>query len=262
MLCRLVNNTRFFFATVLGSVFCLTASSQTPKGLITENKQVVAAGKTRALVIGISKYQYIDSLEYADRDAQMFADYLRQAHFWGIHKDDVTLLINDKAKNGDVITQLARIAQVSQPGDNLIFYFSGHGDVETITQFNNGYLLAYDTYSNNYIAGALPISFLKELFVTLINKNIRIIVVTDACRSGKLAGGMKGSEFVAAAISNMWNTEIKILSTQPGRLSYEGTEWGNGRGVFSWYLIKGLNGEADANNDSLITIAELDMYVG
>ena len=133
-----------------------------------------------------------------------------------------------------------RIAKASNPGDNLLFYFSGHGDVETITQFNNGYLLAYDTYNNNYIAGALPISFLKELFVTLLNKNVKVLLVTDACRSGKLAGGMKGAEFAASAISNMWKNEIKILSSQPGQLSFEGTKWGNGRGVFSYYLVKGL----------------------
>jgi tetratricopeptide (TPR) repeat protein len=243
-------------------VLQFSAFPQTPKGITVEDKESIAAGKTRALIVGISKYQYIDSLQYADRDAQVFADYLRNNSFWGIDKDDVTLLVNDKAKNGDMITQLARIAQVSKPGDNLLFYFSGHGDVETLTQFNNGYLLAYDTYSNNYIAGALPISFLKELFVTLLNKDVKILLVTDACRSGKLAGGMKGAEFAASAISNMWKNEIKILSSQPGQLSFEGTKWGNGRGVFSYYLINGLNGEADANKDSSITLSELEMYVG
>ncbi len=245
------------FLLIGGSVY-----SQSTRDVSRVESGMANEGKTRALIIGISKYQYIDSLQYADRDAQVFAEYLKSNSFWHVGKDDITLLVNDKAKNGDLITQLARIAKASNPGDNLLFYFSGHGDVETITQFNNGFLLAYDTYTNNYIAGALPISFLKELFVTLLNKNVKVLLVTDACRSGKLAGGMKGAEFAATAISNMWKNEIKILSSQPGQLSFEGTKWGNGRGVFSYYLVKGLNGEADANKDSSITLAELEMFVG
>lgn len=236
--------------------------SQNPKGAITTNEQVVGTGKTRALVIGISRYQFIDSLQYADTDAEVFAEYLRSSSFWNIDKEDITLLVNDKAKYGDLTVQLQQTALQCKPGDNLLFYFSGHGDVETNTLFNRGFLLAQDTYSSNYMANGLRVDDLKDLFVTLLTNNVKVIVITDACRSGKLSGGMKGAEFTAAAIKSIWRNEIKILSSQPGQLSYEDRKWGNGRGVFSYYLINGLNGEADANKDSLITLAELEMYVG
>ncbi|MBP9103981.1 MAG: caspase family protein [Chitinophagaceae bacterium] len=242
--------------------FSLLGFSQTPKGIILDTQEDVVQGKTRALIVGISKYEYVDTLQYADVDAKMFAQYLQQNGFWGIQKEDVTLLTNDKAKYGDLTVQLQRIAMISKPGDNLLFYFSGHGDVETQTIFNRGYLLAYDTYSSNYMANGLRVDDLKDLFVTLLSNNIKVIIVTDACRSGKLAGGLKGAEFTATAISNMWKNEIKILSSQPGQLSYEDKKWGNGRGVFSYYLINGLNGEADTNKDSTITLSELEMYVG
>ena len=253
---------RLFILFLSLSFLFTTTFSQTPKGLIVTEKEAAPPGKTRALIVGISKYEYIDTLQYADRDAKMFADYLRQNNFWGINKDDITLLTNDKAKYGDLTVQLQRIAMVSKPGDNLLFYFSGHGDVETQTLFNRGYLLAYDTYSSNYMANGLRVDDLKDLFVTLLTNNVKVIVVTDACRSGKLAGGLKGAEFTAAAISSMWKNEIKILSSQPGQLSYEDKKWGNGRGVFSYNLINGLNGEADVNKDSSITLSELEMYVG
>ena len=256
------NRIKFFFFLFASLTTHCFLFSQAPKGFIVSEKEAAAPGKTRALIIGISKYEYIDTLQYADRDAEMFADYLRQNKFWGINKDDVTLLINDKARYGDLTVQLQRIAMVSKPGDNLLFYFSGHGDVETQTLFNRGYLLAYDTYSSNYMANGLRVDDLKDLFITLLTNNVKVIVVTDACRSGKLAGGLKGAEFTAAAISSVWKNEIKILSSQPGQLSYEDKKWGNGRGVFSYYLINGLNGEADVNKDSSITLSELEMYVG
>ena len=236
--------------------------SQTPKGVITTNEKTTAPGKTRALVIGISRYQFIDTLSYAAADAAVFAAYLQSSSFWNIEKGDITVLLNDQAKYGDLTVQLQQVALQCQPGDNLIFYFSGHGDVETNTIFNRGFLLAQDTYSSNYMANGLRVDDLKDLFVTLQTNNVRVIVITDACRSGKLSGGIKGAEFTAAAIKNIWKNEIKILSSQPGQLSYEDQKWGNGRGVFSYYLIRGLNGEADANKDSSVTLAELEMYVG
>jgi len=239
------------------------ASAQDSKGVIEDDNTLThPIGKTRALVIGISKYQYINPLTYADKDAEEFSRFLASNRFWNIPTDDIKLLTNENAKCGDIIAELSRIIQISKPGDRVIFYFSGHGDIETITQFNNGYLLTYDTYKNNYITGAVAVNFLKEVFLTLLNKDVKVFMFTDACRSGNLAGGLKGTEFATAAISSMWKNEIKILSSQPGQLSYEDKKWGNGRGVFSYYLTQGLSGAADDNKDSLITLSELETYVG
>ncbi len=244
------------------SFYCITASSQEPKGLKPAEQTVISTGKTRALVIGISDYLYIDKLNYAHRDAEIFASYLAGNKYWKAKSSDITLLINEQAKRGTILAELQRIAILSKPGDNLVFYFSGHGDVETITMFNKGYLLAYDTYSNNYMAGGVSVNDLKDVFVTLTSNNVKVIVITDACRSGKLAGGVKGTEFTATSLKPIWNNEIKILSSQPGQLSQEGKQWGDGRGVFSYYLVNGLEGAADQNRDSLITLSELEAYVG
>ena len=249
---------------LLLSLLILSATSsvaQNTKGITEENQPDEVIGKSRALIIGISKYEHVESLEYADKDALEFSRFLIGNKFWNIPSEDISLLTNEKAKCGDVISELGRLAQVSKKGDRLIFYFSGHGDVETITQFNNGYLLMNDTYKNNYITGAIPINFLKEVVVTLIDKGVKVYMFIDACRSGKLAGGPKGAEFATAALTHMWNNEIKILSSQPGKLSREGKEWGNGRGVFSYYLTLGLSGAADYIKDSVITLSELEMYV-
>ncbi len=240
----------------------LPASSQDPKGAITRNEQVVAPGKTRALVIGISEYQFIEKLKYADRDAEVFADYLAHNSFWNIAKSDIVLLTNEEAKRGDLITELYRLALLSKSGDKLIFYFSGHGGSEDFTIFKKGYLLTQDTYSNNYMAGALSVNDLKDIFVTLAEDTVQVIIITDACRAGKLAGGRQGVEYTGNALKTMWHNEIKILSSQPNQESLEGPQWGNGRGIFSYYLINGLTGAADADKDSLITLDELRQYFG
>ncbi|MBI5857391.1 MAG: caspase family protein [Sphingobacteriales bacterium] len=237
--------------------------SQEPvKGDVTSNEQSSPGGITRALIIGISRYQFIPKLDYADKDAEYFADYLVHNHLWSINKSNIVLLTNENAKRGNVISELQRLFLLSQPGDRLIFYFSGHGDNENMTLFNKCYLLTQDTYTNNYMAGALPVNDLKDLFVTLTNRNVQVVVITDACRSGNLSGGVKGMEYTGVALTTMWHNEIKILSSQPKQKSLEGPQWGNGRGVFSYYLVEGLSGAADADRDSLITLAELRQYFG
>jgi tetratricopeptide (TPR) repeat protein len=252
---------------IAGFFFCLVVSfpillwSQNTKGFVATVQNAPPIGKTRAVVVGISHYQFLQSLNYADADAQVFADYLRSSPYWNVDPGDIALLLNEKARYGDILVRLQQAVLQSKPGDALIFYFSGHGDVETITKYNRGYLLAYDTYTNNYMSSGIKVDDLRDLFLTLLDNQVKVIVVTDACRSGKLAGGMSGMEYTAANLSTVWKNEIKILSSQPGQLSYEDRKWGKGRGVFSYYLTRGLAGEADLSRDSTITLWELQMYV-
>lgn len=249
------------FLLFLSALFPRPLYSQNARGLLPTEQVTSPVGKTRAVVVGISHYQYLQSLNYADADAQIFADFLRSSPYWNVDPADITLLLNDKARYGDILIRLQQAVLQSKPGDVLIFYFSGHGDVETITKYNRGYLLAYDTYTNNYMSSGIKVDDLRDLFLTLLDNQVKVIVVTDACRSGKLAGGMSGMEYTAANLSTVWKNEIKILSAQPGQLSYEDRKWGKGRGVFSYYLTRGLAGEADVSRDSTITLWELQMYV-
>jgi tetratricopeptide (TPR) repeat protein len=219
-------------------------------------------GITRALIVGVSQYQQIHGLQYADRDAEEFSNYLLTNPNWKLPKENLVLLTNDKAKSGSIITWLNWLLDNSKEGDNVVFYFSGHGDVETVADASKGFLLSYDCPKNNYITGALGVDILQNTFSEMLNKGIKVYIVTDACRSGHLAGGAAGTKQTAQAFSKQWKNETKILSSQPDEVSFEGPQWGNGRGVFSFFLMKGLNGFADLNRDSTITLSELEQYVG
>ena len=55
---------------------------------------------------------------------------------------------------------------------------------------------------------------------------------------------------------------IAIFSASSAQeFSYEDKKWGGGHGVFTYYLVTGLRGAADANADGIITIRELYDYV-
>jgi hypothetical protein len=73
-------------------------------------------------------------------------------------------------------------------------------------------------------------------------------------------------------INNLSNLYLeKLLYREEGRAvitasdvnesSLESSKWGNGHGVFTHFLLEGMRGKADANDDRLVTVGELFRFV-
>lgn len=223
------------------------------------------AGVTRAVVAGISDYQdpAIPDLRFADRDAEAFAAFLRSPAGGSLDADHLKVLLNRDATTAQLAAALDWLIDVSREGDRAIIYFSGHGDVETKTRNQLGFLLTWDSPPQTYIAGAFPLFFLQEIISTLSTTNkSQVVVITDACRAGKLAGSsIGGAQATSANLSKQFANEIKILSCQPNEFSIEGEQWGGGRGAFSFHLIDGLYGLADNNQDHMVNLLEIERYL-
>lgn len=222
-------------------------------------------GTTRAVIVGISDYQdaEIKDLRYAHQDAGLFGDFLKSKSGGQLGDQQLKLLVNDQATMAGIQSALKWLLENSRPGDQAIFYFAGHGDVETKDEQEKGYLLAYDTPKNNYRLNAIDLQYLnRDIIGKLADQNIKVIVITDACHSGALAGEkIGGREATTAELMKRFSSEIKILSCQPYELSQEGPQWEGGRGVFSYYLINGLKGRADQNRDQQIDLYELEDFL-
>ncbi len=219
---------------------------------------------TRAVVVGISDYQspQIPDLQFADKDAAAFADWLLSPAGGNVPPDNVQLLPNEKATQARLIAALDWLIETSKPGDQAVIYFSGHGDVEVKTDFQLGFLLPWDSPPLNYMAGAYPLFYLQAVISTLSNKNVRVMVIADACHAGKLAGSdIGGAAITGSNLARQFAKEIKILSCAPNEFSMEGKQWGGGRGAFSFHLVNGLYGFADQNLDSVVNLLEIGRYL-
>ena len=225
----------------------------------------IISKNTFAVVVGISDYQDPDipDLRFADKDAEAFANYLRSPAGGSLDGDHLKILTNQAATTAQFDAALGWLIDETKEGDQAIIYFSGHGDVETKTRSQQGFLLCWDSPPQAYVSGAYPIFFLKEVVSTLSLQNkARVIIITDACRSGKLAGNsIGGQQLTSQNLSQQFANEIKILSCQPNEYSIEGEQWGGGRGAFSYYLVDGLYGMADANADASINLMEIGRYL-
>ncbi|HNB31966.1 MAG TPA: tetratricopeptide repeat protein, partial [Saprospiraceae bacterium] len=230
------------------------------------NGQQSVAKNTFAVVVGISDYQdpSIPDLRFADKDAEAFANFLRSPSGGSLDGDHLKLLLNKDATVAQFAIALDWLIENAKEGDQVIIYFSGHGDVEKKTLTQPGFLLCWDAPSKVYMAGgAFNLRDVQEVVSTLsVQNKSKVVVITDACRSGTLAGqSIGGAQATAANLAKQYANEIKILSCQPNEYSIEGEQWGGGRGAFSYNLVNALYGLADNNNDQLVTLYEVGRYL-
>lgn len=246
------------FLLILGNIQFMAQTDKgwdVPKAVST----TPLAGSTYGLIIGVSQYKNLPSqLKYADKDASVFYSYLIAK---GVPQTNIHLLLNEAALKGSIWAEIEYLVDVAKKGDVVYVYFSGHGDVERKTIGRKAYLLPYDSESHGYVSCAVGIPDLKDYFGTLSSHGVQLIFIGDACRVGNLVGGLEGISATAALLQEQWTDEVKILSCQPGQLSQESKQWGNGRGLFSFELINGLAGNADRNKNGEVTLRELELYL-
>jgi uncharacterized caspase-like protein len=151
----------------------------------------------------------------------------------------------------------------------VFIYFAGHGSTEKDSLSPDGdgltkYLLPYDAIPDDLYATALPMDEIKKIF-NRINSD-RLIFICDACYSGASGGRTISLTGLRSSISDAFLDRIVkgkgrviITASGPNEVSSESDELQHG--VFTYFLLKGLKGEADTDSDGLITVDELYKYV-
>ena len=223
--------------------------------------------QTFAIIMGVSKYKYVRPLTYADKDAELFRDYLQSPGGGGLKNDNIFSLFNEQALASTFWTkgfQWLRAKQL-QKGDRLFIYLAGHGDAIDEDQY---FFLSHDCNpagdKNNYlVGGAIQLYNLKKKIATETSKGVEVFFVMDACRTSELPGGTQGLSFLNSAVTEKKVGEVMMLATAAGQESLEDASIGNGHGLFTWYLVDGLSGLADTEGrtDNKITFAEIKSYV-
>ena len=232
----------------------------------------IVKGDVYAIITGVSNYPGITPLKYADKDAILFRDFLKTAGGGNAKSENILSLINDSAKAADFNVKAYSWLQGKKlkQGDRLYIYFSGHGDAMSEDLY---FFLPYDCEPNkddhNYLGtGNINMHTVKTLFIKpQVQKGVEVLLIMDACRTNELPGGKEGQQsFANNFIAEQKMGEIILLSTGAGQVSIESPAIGNGHGLFTWYLIDGLAGEADkdsvvGDNDGKVSLAEISAYV-
>lgn len=145
-----------------------TASSATP-----------ARGKNYLLVIGIDQYLHFPHLNNAVRDAQTFATLLQDRFQFDVQHTET--LFNENATERQLLFKLRDMARLVTPEDNLVIYFSGHGEYDPI--LDEGYWIPVDAGAGameDYIANSKIHKVLGAI------KSRHTFLIIDSCFSGSL----------------------------------------------------------------------------
>jgi Flp pilus assembly protein TadD len=220
-------------------------------------------GARRALVIGISIYAKVTHLQFAADDARAFAAFLQSPAGGSVPAANIHLLLDSAAGETPIREGLNWLLDVSQAGDEAIIYFAGHGDVEPPPRKEVGYLLAFNARAGRDYSseGAVEVRDVLDKIDDIVARRARVILITDACRSGTLVTGLADDPSATAGfVREKWTDVATLVSSRPNQLSQEGLQWDK-HGVFTYYLIRGLNGLADTDSDGVVTLEEAARFV-
>jgi hypothetical protein len=221
-----------------------------------------------AVVIGINTYLNIRQLKYAVNDAKGFYRYLvRNNH---IPPENITLLIDKEATLTRLRSTLGtHLKSKAGKDDMVIVFFAGHGATEKDVMSPDGdglekYLLPYDADTKDLYATALPMGEISRIFNRI--RSERLIFIADSCYSGASGGRTIGITGIRANISEAFLERIasgrgRVIMTASGANEGSAENDELQHGVFTYYLIEGLRGKADADKDGLITVDEVYRYV-
>ena len=217
-----------------------------------------------AVVLGVERYERAPEAPFAMRDAAVFREYARRV--LGVGDDPARLFYaTDDEVTGATLRKVfgadGWLARRVTRGTDVIVYFAGHGmsDLRTRAPF----LLPNDADPNYPAQTGLALTELYESLAALGARSVTVFV--DACFSGVTREGaslLAGSRGVVVSIEHPALRSEAMAVFSAARGDQVAAAWPEQRhGVFTYWLLKGLRGDADEDGDGAILVGELDRYL-
>ncbi len=243
--------------------------------------------ETFGLVVGIDDYAVLEPLAGAVRDAEDIAASLAEI---GARK--TVLLLNHNATRDAILQAWDDLLEASSPGDTIIFSYAGHGGQEP--EFYKGeevdgrdetlLLAAFSPLAGEGVTSRERIVD-NDIFQMLIRAKDRfVILVTDSCHSGTLTRrfdpraprlASRYTDYGDIPVDDLERPEpvggdgdivdlshvFHLAAVQDDELSPELKIDGEIRGALSWAFARALRGQADQDQDGILTTSEIRAFV-
>ena len=234
-----------------------------------DTKGFLPYGQKHAVIIGVSDYKNLLSLEdakranepydlrYAALDAEAIVDLVESGQLgdsWLVESR-----VGSSATREEVQGIMNRLERQVQKDDLVVFYFSGHGFTAADLVDRRNFFFVYDSDLENMADSAIPFAQVREWLLRL--KSRHALVILDTCHSGTIGtarGGWSSSDY--AELSDRRTTQkagkIAITSSMGWQLSHESDE--KQLGYFTAALIDVLTKGSEVDNQGrFIMIADL-----
>jgi len=213
-----------------------------------------------AVVVGVGKYPSLNArlqIPSAERDAQLVYGALINPDCGGFYGRNVHVLTNEKATLADLRGEInGWLPTVAKEDNRVLIYFAGHGFIDG--RSGKGYLAPFDVDPNKLASTALPM----EELAAAVGGKVRaksIILITDASHSGAISP--LDGQIPHAGSTRTGRSVLSLTASRDREDSCEGPSY-DSHGVFTYYLVKGMEGAADTSpRDGKVTADELAEYV-
>jgi len=227
-----------------------------------------------AVIVGAGRYdnRAIPPLRFAAADAE--AMYKTLVEVAGFKRENV-ILMTERTERKPTLRNLRQVlgtflARAPKKEDTVVIFFAGHGapEVDPRGAERDGlakYLVPVDADPDDLYATALPMEEIRTIFERIEAE--RVVVFLDTCYSGAAGGRTFAAKGVrAGAVDELFLDRLGrakgraiITASRPSEVSLELAELGHG--IFTYYLTRGLAGDADLNRDGIVSLQELYEYV-
>jgi len=238
---------------------------------------VVPVADVWALVIGISDYEEVEDLPYARRDAESVVHWLLENN---VPAEQIRLMTDGQTELSkqaglaiapatlvNVREGLGWLRRVASQDDLVLIHFSGHGyqGADDGTDEADGvdeFFVLSDTR-----AAAKDDTALRDdefgRFLDRIASN-HVLIFFDSCYSGGLSRSLPPGRR-SSGDDQDWFGDLRLEGRLLLSASSEGEEAFESpqleHGVFTHFVLEGLDGAADVNADYHVTVWELYEYV-
>ena len=207
-----------------------------------------------AVVIGINDYadKAIPDLKYAEADARAVHGTLIDPAVGRFPKENVRLILGPQASNDNIKAALYALRRVGKD-DLVVIYFSGHGAKEGeqafwVTQAAQRRALPVTSLRNKEI---------RELLAKIPSQ--RMVIFLDCCYAAStVKKSLDDPAQLFGDFAGKGRATIAGAAESQEALEYEDKK----SGVFTHFLVSGLRGKADRNEDGAVTFEELWTYLG
>lgn len=216
--------------------------------------------KVWALAVGVSSYesQSIMSLKYPHSDAFRMYAFWKSPEGGSLDDKHSQVLVNDQATKKGIIDSMRQMFNQAETNDLVTFFYSGHGLKGAFlpTDYDGNNLRLFHSEVNDLLS-ACPAQYK--------------LVIADACNSGSYLASksVKNEVFYSTGqdVQDVFFRELNrasagtafILSSMADEESLEVSTLH--QSIFSYFVVRGMKGEANVNGDEVVTVQELFDYV-
>jgi hypothetical protein len=213
-----------------------------------------------AIIIGIQNYKRVPKAEFANSDASAFYDYAIRA--LGVKPENIKLMLDEQADEVEILAAFKNWlpVKVKKARTDVYVFYSGHGLPSD--DGKNLYILPFGADRQFIEKTALNQQEIITAIQSVSPKSVTMFM--DACYSGQTRNGdtlLASARPVSIKASvNQFPAEFTVFNASASdQIASSSPELKHG--IFSYYVMRGMEGDADENKDGRITAGELQDYL-